>query len=45
MSRHGRKFRHRVGNIVPTLLAHLELNQKLHDLVMELRSLEAELFA
>jgi hypothetical protein len=47
MTHHGtlREVIHTVGSIGRALLAHQELNQELHDLSVELRSLEAELIA
>jgi hypothetical protein len=47
MAHHGtlREVIHTVGSIGRALLAHQELNQELHDLAVEMRSLEAELIA
>ena len=44
MAHHGtlREVIHTVGSIGRALLAHQELNQELHDLAVEMRSLEAE---
>jgi hypothetical protein len=47
MAHHGtlREVIHTVGSIGRALLAHQELNQELHDLAVEMRSLEAEFIA
>jgi hypothetical protein len=47
MAHHGtlREVIHTVGSIGRALFAHQELNQELHDLAVEMRSLEAELIA
>ena len=47
MEHHGtvREIIHTVGSIGRALLAHQDMNQELHDLAVELRSLEAELIA
>jgi hypothetical protein len=47
MSQHGtlREIVHTVGSIGRALLAHHEANQELHNLGVELRSLEVELVA
>ena len=47
MAEHGtvREIIGTVGSIGRALLAHHEANQELHDLAVELRSLEAELIA
>jgi hypothetical protein len=47
MAQHGavREIRHAVGSIGRALLAHEDLNQELHDLAVELRSLEADFVA
>ena len=47
MAHHGtlREVIHTVGSIGRALLAHQELNQELHDLAVEMRSLEIEFIA